>query len=76
MRKHVKHQCIGDLCCGHGFTGILFAVFERRVEHVPLIDAKRPVAFDAILEATAAVAPWACEKVSFIEAPLRCYPGP
>ena len=33
-RKHVRTRCVADLCCGHGLTGILFALFERVVERV------------------------------------------
>ena len=59
-----------DLCCGHGLTGILFAVFERRVQKVLLVDAVCPPAHRAILAAAVEVAPWAADKVRFVEAPL------
>ena len=72
---HVRHKrnrakmCCGvvaDLCCGHGFTGLLFAIFEPRVERVLLIDRMRPPAFDRIWEACVSVAPWVREKVQFV----------
>jgi hypothetical protein len=55
------------LCCGHGLTGILFAVFERTIERVYLVDTKRPRSFDKILEAAVEVAPWVADKVQWIE---------
>ena len=52
-----------DLCCGHGLTGLLFAVFERDVAKVVLHDRTRPPAFGKILEACVEVAPWVAPKV-------------
>ena len=58
-------RCIVDLCCGHGLTGILFAMFERSVEQVLLVDAREPAAHRAILDAACEVAPHVREKVTF-----------
>ena len=52
-----------DLACGHGLAGILFAVLEREVEQVVLMDRSRPPAFQAIMQAVEKVAPWALHKV-------------
>ena len=52
-----------DLCCGHGFTGLLFAVFERDCSQVILADRGRPKSFDNILSAVLEVAPWVESKV-------------
>ena len=59
----MRSGVVCDLCCGHGFTALLFAVFERGVERVVLVDRMRPPAFDKIWEAVLEVAPWAEAKV-------------
>ena len=28
VRKRVRARCVSDLCCGHGLTGILFALLS------------------------------------------------
>ena len=38
VHKRLNHPRIVDLCCGHGLTGYLFAVFGRQVEEVVLVD--------------------------------------
>jgi len=68
MRKSPK---LADLCCGHGLVGIAFALFERSVEEVTLVDRVRPASFDAVLEAANDVAPWVAKKVRYIESPLK-----
>ena len=57
---------LADLCCGHGLTGVLWAVFERRVARVVLVDERRPEAHGAVMRATCKVAPWAREKVGIL----------
>ena len=53
------------LCCGHGLTGFLFAVFDRKIEKVICTDIKRTKGFDLVLTALKEVAPWITEKVEF-----------
>lgn len=65
-----KSTALADLCCGHGLAGILFAMFERNVEHVTLLDKYRPASFDAVLAAAISIAPWVEEKVRFVASPL------
>ena len=45
VRKDVRAETVADFCCGHGFLGILFGVFERQVERILLIDTKPPPEF-------------------------------
>ena len=52
-----------DLCCGHGFTGLLFAIFERECSQVILSDRTRPKSFAKIYAAVLQVAPWVDSKV-------------
>ena len=70
-RKAVRAPTVADLCCGHGLAGLLFAVFERRVERVVLVDRERPPSADLVLEAAADVAPWAPGKVEWRREPLK-----
>ncbi|MGB0332920.1 MAG: hypothetical protein ACPGPE_14010, partial [Planctomycetota bacterium] len=70
-RKAVRAPAVADLCCGHGLAGLLFAVFERRVERVVLVDRERPPSADLILQAADDVAPWAPPKVEWRREPLK-----
>lgn len=70
VRRRVRQPTMVDLCCGHGLTGVLFAVFERKVERVLLVDHRRPASVAAVLEAIAEVAPWALPKIEVWERPL------
>ena len=73
VRKHKGPGCrdgvVVDLCCGHGFTGLLFAVFEQNVTRVILADRMRPPAFDKIWDAVLEVAPWVEAKVTLLFGP-------
>lgn len=71
VRNHIHCKSVADLCCGHGLVGILFAMFQRDVEHVCLLDKVRPKSFDLVLGAAQAVAPWTEAKITYVEAPLK-----
>ena len=66
-RKHIHARHIVDLCCGHGLTGMLFAVLDRQVETVTLVDRARHNCVDVILECLCEVAPWTRDKVRFLQ---------
>ncbi len=68
VRRPLRAPTVADMCCGHGLTGVLFAVFEPRVERVVLVDRRKPRSFSRMLDAVGTVAPWAAQKVSFVEA--------
>ena len=70
-RKAVRAPAVADLCCGHGLAGILFAIFEREVERVLLVDRERPASADLILKAADDVAPWAPPKVEWRREQLK-----
>ena len=38
VQRRLKHKKIVDLCCGHGLTGLLFAIFNPEVKQVWLLD--------------------------------------
>ncbi len=71
VRNRIKSTSVADLCCGHGLVGILFAMLQRDVEQVVLLDKRRPGSFDLVLSAAQAVAPWTADKVKYVEAPLK-----
>jgi len=71
VRKHVRAPNVTDLCCGHGLTGILFALFERSVERVLLIDQKQPPSHAKALEAAISVGPWVADKVRYQTARIK-----
>ncbi len=70
VRRRLRRPQVADLCCGHGLTGMLFAVFEPRVELVTLLDRRRPASHTVVFDAVCAVAPWAAEKIRYLEIPM------
>jgi hypothetical protein len=70
VRRRVRRPTMLDLCCGHGLTGVLFAVFERTVERVILVDHRQPESVAGVLEAAASVAPWCADKLLYREEAL------
>ena len=75
VRQRVRARVVADLCCGHGLVGILFALFERQVEEVVLIDREQPDNFAKVLDSAVRVGPWVGDKVVYREAPLKNVPG-
>lgn len=62
VRKHVRAPEVADYCAGHGLVGALFALYERRVERVHLVERKPPRSRALVLEAAREVAPWTAAK--------------
>ncbi|MFC1526102.1 methyltransferase [Candidatus Latescibacterota bacterium] len=69
-RKVVRSASMADVCCGHGLTGILFALLEKSVEQVRLIDESLPASTVRVLETAIQLGPWVKEKVSTTESGL------
>lgn len=67
VRRRIRAEHVADLCCGHGLVGMLFAVLQRGVHQVTLMDVRRPKNFDVVLNAVTSVAPWVAEKVTYVE---------
>ena len=63
IRKSTRTNTVADLCCGHGLLGILFAMFERNVGRVFLIDQNEPESRQKLLAVAEDVAPWIAEKI-------------
>ena len=70
VRKSVRTRVMADLCCGHGLVGILFAMFERDVDRVFLIDQNEPESRLKLIAAASKVAPWISEKIDNREAKI------
>lgn len=71
VRKVLRARALADLCCGHGLGGVLFALMERQVDRVLLIDRERPPSADKVLAAAADVAPWVAPKIEWRETQLK-----
>jgi hypothetical protein len=71
IRGEVRAEQMADLCCGHGLLGILFALFERRVQRVLLTDEREPPSYAKLLACARQVGPWIEEKVSFRTARIQ-----
>lgn len=69
-RKVLRGPVLADLCCGHGLAGAFFALMERDVERVILVDRERPPNADLVIDALDAVAPWASPKLEWRESRL------
>ncbi len=63
IRRTTKAPVVADLCCGHGLLGILFALFERDVERVILIDQHEPESRQRLIAVTREIAPWIAGKI-------------
>lgn len=63
IRKTTRANTVADLCCGHGLLGILFAMFEREVERVILIDQNEPESRQKLIAIASTAAPWVARKV-------------
>ena len=71
VRRPMRAPVVMDLCCGHGLTGILFAIFERDVQSVLLVDRRRPESFERVYDAALSVAPWVAQKIEFRECEME-----
>ena len=71
VRHRINRPDIVDLCCGHGFVGMLFALLERRVERVYLLDRTFPASSYRIEEALNKVWPWVSPKLTRLECSVK-----
>ena len=70
VRKQARASCVADLCCGHGLIGVLFAMFEKRVERVILADRIQPPSRLKLIEIASEIAPWVKPKIENVQAKL------
>ncbi len=71
VRKDARAADLVDLCAGHGLVGALFALHERRVEAVHLVDRNPPASRAAVLAAAAEVGPWTAAKFTLHDRQLK-----
>ena len=71
VRKQLRSASVTDLCCGHGLVGILFAMFERKVDRVSLLDKVQPDSFQIVLRTAIEIAPWVRDKIEYVVSPLE-----
>jgi hypothetical protein len=62
-RRRVRAPVVADLCASHGLVGALYALFERSVEQVVLIDKRVPESRAEVLAAAREVGPWTTDKL-------------
>jgi hypothetical protein len=67
----VKAPVVADLCAGHGLAGVLYALLEREVEQVVLVDVRVPDSHARILAAAATIGDWVAPKVRYVRARLQ-----
>ena len=70
IRKTARSSVVADLCCGHGLLGVLFAVFERQVERVILVDKEEPPSRARLIACATKVAPWIAPKLTNVAAKI------
>ena len=75
VRKQTRSACVADLCCGHGLIGVLFAMFEKRVERVILVDREEPPSRLKLIEMANRIAPWVEPKIENVQAKLTVGDG-
>jgi len=67
VRRRVRAPIVADLFCGHGLTGLIFAMAEKSVERVILVDKRRPPSFTKMHDIICELAPWVRDKVEYRE---------
>jgi len=75
VRKQTRAACVADLCCGHGLIGVLFAMFEKRVDRVILVDREQPPSRLKLIEMANNIAPWVEPKIENVQAKLKVGDG-
>ncbi len=71
VRKRNRARTVIDLCAGHGMVGILFAMYEREVERVILIERNPPKNRVHVIAAALKVAPWIKDKLELIDSRIQ-----
>ncbi len=71
IRERLSAPVVADLCAGCGLLGVLFALFEREVLEVHLLDRSPPASIERVLAAASRVGPWVRGKVRVHRGLLR-----
>ena len=75
VRRQIKAEVMCDLCCGHGLVGLLFAIFEKKVSKVILVDRTEPESRQKLVKALSKVAPWIEDKIIQVEDKISTEPA-
>ena len=70
-RHRISRSNVVDLCCGHGLVGMLFALLERRVDRVYLLDNRFPLSSKRIETALNDIWPWVSPKITRLECSVK-----
>ena len=65
--KNNQQIHIYDICGGHGFVGLLLALLCKGVKKSTIIDLRRPLSYDRLLESISTEFPQIIDKVDFIQ---------
>ena len=71
VRHRVRRRVMVDLCCGHGLVGLLFALLEREVEEVYLLDLSPPPSAQRLIDALNTEWPWVSSKVRWMQRTVK-----
>jgi hypothetical protein len=71
VRHRVSREVVADLCCGHGLVGMLFALLERKVERVILVDLNFPESSLKLEAALSELGPWLSPKLTRLERSVK-----
>jgi hypothetical protein len=71
VRHRISRSVVVDLCCGHGLVGMLFALLERKVEHVFLLDVEFPKSSYIIESLLNKVWPWVSPKLHRVQRSVK-----
>ena len=71
VRHRVSRPVVVDLCCGHGLVGLLFALLERKVQEVYLLDLNFPDSSRRIESIINECWPWVSPKIKRLERSVK-----
>lgn len=69
LRRRLKSARVADLCCGHGLTGLLFALLDER--SVLLLDRRRSPQSERVFKAVVSAFPAVAGRVRFVRCKLN-----
>ena len=71
VRHRISRSVVVDLCCGHGLVGMLFALLERKVEQVILLDMKFPESSYKVETLLNQTWPWVSPKIHRLQRSVK-----
>jgi hypothetical protein len=71
VRHRIASEHVADLCCGHGMVGVLFALLERKVKHVYLLDLKFPKSSQRMIDVLHEEFPWVKDKIHYVQRSVK-----